>query len=124
MRCDQSIARKGDACWIAETDACSEDGHTLLRCASHERSLAVACRGPLGCEPEGFFDGKGTLDRAFCDQSVADVGEACVAEGAGACSSDGRALLACRSGKFAQVSACVGEPCKRGEHGLLCRRPP
>jgi hypothetical protein len=65
------------------------------------RSLAYARRGPRGCKPEGFVDGKGTLDRAFCDQSVADVGEACAAEGFG---------------------ACVGEPCKRGDHGLLCRK--
>jgi hypothetical protein len=120
--CDQSIARAGDRCWGAR-DACSEDLQQLLRCdADEKRSLSFACKGPKACQPKGTFDGKGTLDKAFCDQSLGDVGDACVAEGFGACSMDRHALLTCKAGKLEQVSVCVGEPCRAEGLKLLCRK--
>jgi hypothetical protein len=121
VECDQSIARAGEPCWVGARDACSEDRQQLLRCdGDGKRSLVYACKGPKACEPTGTFDGKGTLDKAFCDQSVGDVGEACAAEGFGTCSTDRRALLTCKAGKLEQVSVCVGEPCRAEGLTLKC----
>jgi len=120
--CDQSIARLGDVCWMGNDDACTEDGREMLRCSGRTWSTVIACKGPSGCRPRGASDGKGTLARSFCDQSIAEAGEACVAEGTSACSGDGKALLTCNGGTFERTATCVGEPCKRSGSKLLCRK--
>ncbi len=123
--CDQSIARPGETCWYGfYDDACSEDGQRMLRCAGRTRSVVFACKGPVGCLAEGASDGKGILARAFCDQSVADVGDPCAADGYAACSGDGKSLLTCKGGTFERTATCVGEPCKREQGKAKCRKAP
>lgn len=57
------------------------------------------CRGAHHCQ-----DQEGMVR---CDQSIADIGDACDSRGA-ACSLDGINLLECRNGRRTLRSACTG----------------
>lgn len=94
--CDFSIAEPGDACG-AEGAACSVDRKQMLDCKDGKFTLRSHCRGPEGCKDAG--------DTLTCDQSLAEVGDACDQDDA-ACRADGKALLECKDGKFAVTRDC------------------
>ncbi|APR87229.1 hypothetical protein A7982_12578 [Minicystis rosea] len=60
--------------------------------------LVSLCRGSRGCQSED-----GTVS---CDQSIAEIGDACTGDGA-ACALDGINLLVCSGGRFTLKSACT-----------------
>jgi hypothetical protein len=71
---------------------------TTGRNCGGEMTFVSNCRGPRGCRIAG-----GTT---LCDQSIADIGDACTGDGA-ACSLDGLNLLVCRDGRCTLKSACT-----------------
>jgi len=78
--------------------ACSPDRTMALRCDGDAMALFSRCRGPRGCR----VGENGVL----CDQSIAEIGDACTGDGA-ACALDGLNLLVCRGGRFTLKSACT-----------------
>ncbi|HMJ09848.1 MAG TPA: hypothetical protein VK524_00510 [Polyangiaceae bacterium] len=101
--CDTSIAESGDVCSKEGLKACGKDAKQVLSCQAGKMAFLYSCRGEQGCTASS-----GKLN---CDMSVAQVEDVCDPrmDEKNACSSDGKAILVCRKGKFA-----VDEPCKAG----------
>ena len=101
MTCDSSGNAAGDACGKASEGHanCTTDKKSKIVCTGGKYVISP-CRGADGCK-----DGK---DAVTCDMSVAAVGDSCegLKGGAYACSSDKKALLECKSGKFAVNEQC------------------
>ncbi len=111
--CDISGNQPGDPCAKADEGvAVCADERAMLAC--HARQFTkVACRGPRGCELVG--------KQANCDQSVAEVGEACKKAGASACSVDNSRVLTCRDGSMVELYRCRGEnQCSSAAGKLAC----
>ncbi|MFO0758141.1 MAG: hypothetical protein U0359_16720 [Byssovorax sp.] len=104
-----TTAMPGDRC--ATTFACSADGRTFLRCDGGQMTFVSRCRGPRGCR----------IDAAMihCDQTIAEIGDACTGTGA-ACALDGLNLLECRGGRFTLRSACTGGCEAGGRKRISC----
>jgi hypothetical protein len=100
-------------------DRCSRDDQGVAVCASPSEMLAcrggtfvtVPCRGPNGCEMVG--------EQPRCDQSVAELGEACNPAGAKACSPDEARVLACADGRMTDLYRCRGDGKCRASGGKL-----
>jgi hypothetical protein len=112
-RCDISGNQPGDAC------ARSDEGVGVCRgsdamLACHGRKFeTVPCRGPRGCEMLG--------EQANCDQSIAEVGEACKKPEAKACSADKTQVLACVDGRMTARYFCRGAgQCSSSGGKLAC----
>jgi len=89
----------GSKCKLGES-FCSTKTEAL---ACHDGKLVpVGCHGPLGCNRMG--------DHATCDDSVAELGDACMGTGEQeyACSGDRKRALVCKQGKFAAYLDCRG----------------
>ena len=91
----------------AEGDPCSLDEEGSAKCIGDRERVTCrggkytidACRGDEGCRA-----GSGVK----CDQSKGEVGDAC--RGAtNACSTDGKSVLGCTSGKLQLSAQCPGE---------------
>jgi hypothetical protein len=99
--CDFSKNRPGDAC--------SSDDEGAALCAGPKQMIAcrggqyrlVSCHGPKGCTGESGY--------ALCDQSVAELGDACKDDGKKACAADGKSVLVCRADKMERLFWCRGE---------------
>jgi serine/threonine-protein kinase len=80
-------------------DLCSEDRSQVLRCNNGRLMLTYrTCQGPHACTMQGAD--------VVCDQSLAGVGDGCVASGLTACSKDLTQLLRCDGRAFARVRVC------------------
>lgn len=99
--CDIGANRDGDRCSRDEQGAAACVDSTHIVVCRDGRYVRAACLGPGGCAVEH--------DRAVCDQSRAQPGDACEKEGKKACSSDGKTLLACSGGRFSPLYPCRGE---------------
>jgi hypothetical protein len=98
VHCDNSVGNAGDPCGQNDDHACALDAKSMLVCRSDRWELASHCRGANGCRSGG--------DDITCDQSLAEVDDPCAHEGNPACSTDLRALLACKGGKMAVEETC------------------
>lgn len=98
--CDQSVAEDGDACNLADDYVCTGDKKGMLQCTKNKWTLVQSCLGERACVME--------KKKVTCDNSVANVGDACREEEDYACSPDKKAALACRKGQFVQASLCKG----------------
>jgi len=98
--CDQSVASDKETCSAAGDHACTEDKKSVLACKQGKWSTAAACRGPKGCVREG--------GKADCDNSIAQVGDACTKDDDHACAVDAKASLVCKGGAFALATPCKG----------------
>ncbi len=100
-------------------DVCSNGDEGVAVCVGDEAMLAchgrkyerVPCRGPRGCDMLGA--------QANCDQSIAEVGEACKKESAKACAADKTQVLSCKGGRMATQYFCRGELHCSSEGGKL-----
>lgn len=100
--CDEAVANEGDAC-MGESDdeyACSPDKTRALVCKGGTFARHLECRGKGGCSVDGR-----TL---ACDTSIARANDPCKAQGALACSDDGKEVLGCELGRFGQRRFCRG----------------
>lgn len=98
--CDQSLAVPAETCNLEGDVVCASDERALLRCTGRAWATAQKCLGARGCAVEG--------KSVTCDNSLAEVGDACGDAEDFACSLDGKAALACRDGKFVHANACKG----------------
>jgi hypothetical protein len=101
--CDQSVARAGDICNVENNVTCSEDKKASLVCKDKKWTLEMVCGGPLGCALS-------TNDKKLeCDATIAKEAEKCADENTASCSSDKKARLICRGGKYALSGQCRGD---------------
>ena len=106
--CDDNLAQEGDACQqtLNENYSCSTDHVKELICKDGKFAVARTCKGPKKCAVTG--------DLINCDDSMADVGDVCVAEQGDAnygCSTDKKTEVVCEagSGKFQLSNTCRGQ---------------
>jgi hypothetical protein len=100
-------------------DACAKSGEGVAVCAGDDAMLAchgrkferVPCRGPRGCEM--------VSGQPNCDQSVAELGEACKKQSAKACSVDKTQVLSCNDGRMTAHYFCRGEALCNSAGGKL-----
>lgn len=106
ISCDNDIADEGDACHFDNDYACTTDKQLVLRCTANKMVAYNACRGPNACViKEEPVEHKIEFD---CDDSVAQLGDACDTENEEACSTDKKALLICKGAKFSAHKTCAG----------------
>jgi hypothetical protein len=107
LYCDNDISDLGDPCHTPGDYACTTDRKLALKCgADHKMAALNTCKGDRGCR---VFDKPEEKKLEFvCDDSVADVNDPCDENGEKACTLDRKAVLECRSNKFATLSACAG----------------
>lgn len=110
--CDVTTNREGDVCSTDDEGKgeCSPDGKHLVRCNGGKYTFTL-CRGPGGCNTK---DGDST-----CDQSRAEVGDACGTTTGSACSLDGKQMVRCDGGKFVATEVCRGELGCHGADGKV-----
>jgi hypothetical protein len=102
VTCDNSVAAEGEACMEEQDYACAADGKSALVCHRRAFGIASRCRGKGGCRV--LRDESGA--RIECDDSVAEIEDACEKDGHYACSSDAKSILKCVSKKFVQDERC------------------
>jgi hypothetical protein len=119
LTCDDHVAPPGAPCLDDGRFACSSDMKSLLRCTRGHFVLASACKGPGACSLSKNAVADTTT--VSCDGNLADVGDLCQPD-RHACTPDGKAMLACESGRFAIAERCAGG-CVLKHDGLECRRP-
>ena len=112
LTCDISANGAGDIC-SADDDgaaACSTDNKSMVVCEKGKYAVHP-CRGPKACK-------EGT--KVDCDESVAEVGDACTGAGY-KCSGDRKSLLQCKEGKAALDEKCPeGQTCKDQGNEVGC----
>jgi hypothetical protein len=106
ISCDNDISDEGDACHFDDDYACTTDKQLVLRCKDKKMLAYNACRGPNGCViKEEPVEHKIEFD---CDDSVAQIGDACDTESEEACTADKKSLLICKTAKFVAHKTCSG----------------
>ena len=104
--CDNNLADFGDPCNEEGDYACSADKKLLMRCKGNKFAIVNTCHGPRGCTIQEHPDQNKV--GFSCDDSLAEVTDACDEEKEESCSLDHRALQQCRNGRFQFVRACRG----------------
>jgi hypothetical protein len=111
--CDRSLASIDDACEQDDIYSCSVDKTQSLVCKGKKMTFATKCGGPKHCQPKG--------KEMECDESVQDEGAPCDSkvEGEYACSTDMKAALMCKGGKWSVKDKCPGG-CSLGDNKVNC----
>jgi len=99
--CDQSVADAQDTCNLPEDYVCTGDKKAMLQCTKNKWTLAQSCLGDRACVME--------KKKVTCDNSVANLGDACREEEDYACAPDHKSAVVCRGSKFIQASLCKGQ---------------
>jgi hypothetical protein len=104
-QCDDDLAEEDDICAMTDDEnlSCSTDHKRELVCATGKFAVHRTCKGLGGCGIEGNL--------IHCDDSVADVGDACVEEAGDAnyaCSVDLKNEIVCKGKKFEVSNICRG----------------
>lgn len=109
--CDISRNQAGDRCGKTDEGAAICAGDKAMLACHSGKFETVPCLGPRGCQLSGA--------KANCDQSIANVGDACKKDHAKACSADGSRVLSCRLGRMSELYECRGEKRCTSEAGKL-----
>ncbi len=92
--------KPGKSCSSNDKPTCL-DAATLLECKDGVW-LASGCLGPKGCESN---------EKEYaCDTSLAKAGDVCTKESRYSCSTDKKAQLRCKAGKWTTMAQCTKEP--------------
>ena len=111
--CDVSGNQPGDACASGDEGVAVCTGDDAMLACHGRKFERVPCRGPKGCET--------VAGQPNCDQSVAELGEACKKPNAKACSTDKAQVLSCSNGRMTAQYACRGEgQCSSAAGKLAC----
>ena len=110
ITCDYTLADENDPCSVDDS-ACSVDKKKELRCDGTKFIVSSTCKGANGCT----LSPSGQAYSLDCDDTIADVGDACQ-ESQSACGSDKQSLLMCKEGKFQLLRQC------RGNAGCVVKR--
>lgn len=113
LYCDGPTASPGEFCLKAEKDdfACAPDKKSSVKCDTGGWKQESVCLGPEGCTSS-------TLG-VKCDDSVKDPTSTCTKDGAAFCSTDGKTILECKSGKLVKSRTCP-KACKVNSIFIEC----
>jgi hypothetical protein len=113
VSCNGAAVKAGDFCIPGAEDdyACATDGKSSLKCDIGGWKVKRACLGPKGCSALG--------SSVECDDTIQEPGAACEREEEPACSTDGKTVLHCTSGKFTKSRACP-KACKVDGTTISC----
>ena len=109
VTCDNSIAKEGDTCREEDDYACAVDKKTALKCTKGVFVAASVCKGTKGCKVTGD---KTAGFKVECDDSQANIGDACEKEDHYSCASNsgnvagGEKILKCKNKKFDIEDKC------------------
>lgn len=106
LTCDNDISDIGDPCHFEGDYACTPDKGYALKCVGKKMTKLNSCRGTKGCRVFELPEEKKI--EFICDDSVAQIDDACDEEGEAACSMDKKSIYVCKGLKFAMKSACDG----------------
>jgi hypothetical protein len=106
ITCDNDIADVNDPCHFAGDYACTNDKSLVMRCEGNKMVPLNTCRGPGHCRI--IQVPKTDKVDFFCDDSVAQDGDACDTNGEEACTMDKKGMFVCRGNKFGSVRPCPG----------------
>ncbi len=98
--CDQSVAEPGDVCNLADDVVCGSDKKSMLECKQNHWTRASNCLGQNGCVLVG--------KTVKCDNTIAELGDACTHPEDYACSPDKKVELVCKGGKYTVSATCRG----------------
>ncbi|MBX3188830.1 MAG: hypothetical protein KF819_17560 [Labilithrix sp.] len=99
--CDQSVAEDKDVCNLQNDFVCTSDKKGMLECQKNRWTFVQSCLGERSCLME--------QKKVVCDNSIANLGDACREEEDYACSPDKKNALVCRQSKFVVASNCKGK---------------
>lgn len=99
--CDQSVVDDKDVCNLAGDVVCQSDKKGMLECQKNRWGFAQTCLGERGCTTEG--------KKVHCDNSIANLGDACREEDDYGCTPDKKSAVVCRGGKFVLSGNCRGK---------------
>ena len=104
--CDNDIADVNDPCHFIGDYACTTDKSLVMKCVGNKMVPLNTCRGPKKCRIIQIPN----QDRVdfFCDDSVAQDGDACDTNGEEACTMDKKGMFVCRGNKFGSLRPCPG----------------
>ena len=108
LHCDTDVADLADPCEDKDDLACAIDKKALYKCDGTKYATESTCRGPKGCAIEGTS--------VKCDHHLAELSDPCHIDGNFACTTDKKALLVCKAGKFHKEKGCKTS-CSFTEHG-------
>ncbi len=111
VKCDESLGDVGDACSHDGNYTCATDLSAQLVCKERKWEMSNPCRGPAKCKTEGPY--------VKCDQTFAQIGDACE-DKAAACSVDNKEVLECAEKKFASKQKCETE-CEIKDRLVQCK---
>jgi hypothetical protein len=112
VKCDESLAKPGEACSKNDNYACGTDKASQLKCVAHKWKLVAQCRGPKACVTDFPY--------VSCDTTVAKAGDPCEEDKSAACADDGKSVLACKGGRFVERERCAAS-CKVEGLFVRCR---
>lgn len=103
--CDDDLAEEGDNCAMTQSEnySCTTDHKKELLCTEGKFVVRRTCKGQNACAI--------AANLIHCDDSVADVGDACVEEAGEAnyaCSVNKSLELVCKGKKFEESNSCRG----------------
>lgn len=98
--CDQSVAEKDEVCNLSDDYVCTGDKKGMLQCLKNKWTLVHSCLGDRACVME--------KKKVTCDNSVANLGDACREEEDYGCTPDRKSAIVCRGGTFVQAILCKG----------------
>lgn len=107
--CDRSVGVIGEPCDASDPElavACDLKGETLLLCRGSKLTAGPICKGKFKCDVNSYGRDGRSHYQAGCDQSIAEIGDACVKEGGLACSGDLKSRLTCAASVFVLEKAC------------------
>jgi hypothetical protein len=106
VNCDNDISDIDDPCHFNGDYACTSDKTYALRCVDNKMKKLNSCRGAKGCRVVELPAEKKI--EFICDDSLAQVDDACDEDGEHACSMDKKAIYVCKGAKFTMLKACEG----------------
>ncbi len=107
--CDRSVGMVGEPCDANDPElavACDPKGDIILVCKGGKLVPGPTCKGKFKCDVNSYGRDGRSHYQAGCDQSLAELGDACLKEGGLACSGDLKSRLTCTAGVFALDKAC------------------
>jgi hypothetical protein len=118
VTCDLGQPELGTTCDATKDRAtCGRDHKSHIHCdaSTHKWTVERICRGPSGCQRLSVNE------QQVCDITLADVGDPCRIDEASrtVCSSDRKAKLGCKDGKWSVESACA-QPCGYDDGTVTC----
>jgi len=116
ISCDNDVADENDPCHFDGDFACASDKKMVFKCVGKKMTPLNSCRGPKGCRVfELPLEKKVDFS---CDDSVANLGDACDESGEHACTMDKTAIMVCTNAKFTALKTCSGpKACSFDERG-------